>query len=170
MGHGRLRGGLPVRPLREGVRLQVLPGQALEVHPLRGPRGPQVPLPPLHTLLREEGPPAHPRPARPREAQTPQGMQNKTYPVLCHRDCMRAWYVCVLWGSPELRLFYCQASLHVYKIFVFGAFGAEIHDMTANKIPKINNCGGSHVYKGLEHSVTVVLGRFGGGEMTFGTC
>lgn len=69
----RFRRGLQVRQVREGVCLQVLQGQAPQVHTLRGPGRPEVPLPPVQQVLREEGPAADPHPARSRKAQAPQG-------------------------------------------------------------------------------------------------
>ncbi|XP_040547441.1 PR domain zinc finger protein 14 isoform X2 [Gallus gallus] len=80
----RRRGELQVRALREGVRLPLLPRQTPQVHALRGPGRQEIPLPPLQPLLREEGPAAHPRAARPREAQTPQvlGVREELLAVL----------------------------------------------------------------------------------------
>lgn len=62
-----------MRQVREGVCLQVLQGQAPQVHTLRGPGRPEVPLPPVQQVLREEGPAEDPHSARSREAQAPQG-------------------------------------------------------------------------------------------------
>lgn len=76
----RRRGELQVRALREGVRLPLLPRQTPQVHALRGPGRQEIPLPPLQPLLREEGPAAHPRAARPRETQTPQGETSPPLP------------------------------------------------------------------------------------------
>lgn len=67
-----------MRPVREGVCLQVLPGQAPEVHPLRGPGRQEVPLPPVQQVVREEGPVKDPHPARPRKAQASQGRERKS--------------------------------------------------------------------------------------------
>lgn len=79
----RCRRGLQVRQVREGVCVQVLQGQAPQVHTLRGPGRQEVPVSPLQQVLREEGQAEDPHFARSRKTQASQGNGSAHSPVFC---------------------------------------------------------------------------------------
>lgn len=79
--------------MREGVCLQILQRQAPEVHTLRGPGRPEVPLSPLQQVLREERQIKDPHLTRSRETPTPQGTET----LLEVEVCTGLWmHVCVV--------------------------------------------------------------------------
>lgn len=71
----RLRWGLQVWQMREGVCIQVLQRQTSQVHALRGPGRQEVPLSPLQQILREERQIKDPHLTRSRETQASQGTE-----------------------------------------------------------------------------------------------
>lgn len=91
----RSRGELQVWALRQSFCLQILPGQAPQVHPLRGPGGPQISVSPLWPILWKKRQAEDPYSPRSWKTQTSQG-EPAPGSLLSH------W---LFWGDLLLSLF-----------------------------------------------------------------